>query len=478
MGVVALLVSVGSVLAPQAVSATGAAGGTGGNSLAILMAKSYPAIESVVVQHPLANFTAAVPGPSNGPLTASELGALSSDPQQAEDRFNALARQQGFGAYLRLWTDILGPGEGANDIVVTLYRIPNSSDAASFASGSQQPYQQSGAASSFSVPGIPGAHGYTISITSPARATEQVVLFRSGPYVAIVQLASSTAANNSVALNPSDAIVVSFQQYVATQHSLGVDPTGSPPTASTSNSHHGIGLPTVSAIVGGSVALASIGWLATGRRRNRRLRRRTSSDAVPRETDRVVTTMGRAGPNYTIRPIRGPMVEADADESKLEPEFEAGLMEPVAGPVAATEEEPVIEPAVVPVLEPNSQPVIEPVFQPVLADSDETPIIEPAIEPLFDPAAVFKSVSEPVIEVAFEPVLDPVTEMANVVRTTIQSPERGSTGTATTPVGRLDEPVPGTLPAWLPDPSGSPDVIRYWDGESWSSRVATRSAKR
>lgn len=497
----AFLVSIGMLLAPQAVSATGVAGGTGGNSLAILMATSYPAIESVVIQHPLANFTAAVPGPSNGPLTASELGALSSNPQQAEDRFNALAYQQGFGAYLRLWTDILGPGKGANDIVVTLYRIPNSSDAASFASGSQQPYQPSGAASSFSVPSIPGAHGYTISITSPTRVTEQVVLFRSGPYVAIVQLASSTAANNSAALNPSDAIAVSFQQYVATQHSLGVDSTGSPPTASTSGSNHGSRLPKVLAIIGGLVALAAIGWLATGRRRNRRRRRRTSLDAVPRETDRVVATMGRAGLNYTIRPVRGPMVEADADESKLEPAFETGLVEPVAGPVAETEEEPVIEPVavlervVVPVLEPNSEPVIEPVFQPVLADSDEVPIIKPVfepvkaqtadehenppvIEPAFDPAAVFKSVSEPVIEPAFEPIFEPVIEHANVVQTTIQSPERANTGTAATPVGRLDEPVPGTLPAWLPGPSGSPDVIRYWDGESWTSHVATRSAKR
>jgi hypothetical protein len=453
-----------------------------------LTATSYPAIESVVIQHPLPNFTAAVPGPSNGPLTASELGALSSDPQQAEDRFNALANQQGFGAYLRLWTDILGPGKGANDIVVTLYRIPNSSDAASFASGSQQPYQPSGTASSFSVPDIPGAHGYTISIASPASVTEQVVLFRSGPYVAIVQLASSRAANNSAGLSPSDAIAVSFQQYVAAQHSLGVDSTGSPPTASTSGSDHGSRLPEVLAIIGGLVALAAIGWLATGRRRNRRLRRRASLGAVPRETDRVFATMGRAGPHHTIRPVRGTMVEDDTDGAELKPASATGFVKPTAVPVAETEEEAEEEPAMEPVaviervvatvLEPNPQPVIETMFEPVearTADQHEGP---PIIEPMFDPAAVFKSVSEPVVEVAFEPDLEPEIENTNVVQTTTQSPARASAGTAATLVGRLDQPVPRTLPAWLPDPSGSPDLIRYWDGESWTSRVGIRSAKR
>jgi hypothetical protein len=36
-------------------------------------------------------------------------------------------------------------------------------------------------------------------------------------------------------------------------------------------------------------------------------------------------------------------------------------------------------------------------------------------------------------------------------------------------------PTPGTPAGWLPDPSGAPDTLRYWDGTNWTQHVATRS---
>jgi hypothetical protein len=35
-------------------------------------------------------------------------------------------------------------------------------------------------------------------------------------------------------------------------------------------------------------------------------------------------------------------------------------------------------------------------------------------------------------------------------------------------------PVPGTPAGWLPDPSGAPNTLRYWDGNAWTQHVATK----
>jgi hypothetical protein len=36
-------------------------------------------------------------------------------------------------------------------------------------------------------------------------------------------------------------------------------------------------------------------------------------------------------------------------------------------------------------------------------------------------------------------------------------------------------PAPGTPAGWMPDPGGSPDTLRYWDGMSWTQHVAKRN---
>jgi hypothetical protein len=36
-------------------------------------------------------------------------------------------------------------------------------------------------------------------------------------------------------------------------------------------------------------------------------------------------------------------------------------------------------------------------------------------------------------------------------------------------------PPPGTPASWLPDPSGAPNTLRYWDGTAWTQHVAARS---
>jgi hypothetical protein len=41
------------------------------------------------------------------------------------------------------------------------------------------------------------------------------------------------------------------------------------------------------------------------------------------------------------------------------------------------------------------------------------------------------------------------------------------------PVGGT--PPPGTPAGWLPEPSGAPNTLRYWDGNAWTQHVAQRS---
>jgi Protein of unknown function (DUF2510) len=36
-------------------------------------------------------------------------------------------------------------------------------------------------------------------------------------------------------------------------------------------------------------------------------------------------------------------------------------------------------------------------------------------------------------------------------------------------------PPPGTPAGWMPDPSGAPDTLRYWDGMNWTQHVAKRN---
>ena len=80
-----------------------------------------------------------------------------------------------------------------------------------------------------------------MQVDSPVHAAEQVVVFRAGEYVAMIQLASSLSASNPTALTPSQAVAVSVGQY----WSLGKgDPVGSrdqpaPPTGGASGATWG-----------------------------------------------------------------------------------------------------------------------------------------------------------------------------------------------------------------------------------------------
>jgi len=43
------------------------------------------------------------------------------------------------------------------------------------------------------------------------------------------------------------------------------------------------------------------------------------------------------------------------------------------------------------------------------------------------------------------------------------------------PAAPAPAPPPGTPAGWLPEPSGVPNTLRYWDGTAWTQHVAQRS---
>jgi hypothetical protein len=228
-GTVALWVAVAWMAAAASVAGPAAASGAATTSTSTTTAPSEPPLDSVVLAQTLPGFSPVAPGPTNGALTAVEFASQSSDPHAATAEFTRLAAQPGFGAFIRLWTDRDGPGHGANDIAVLLFRIPGAAAPQAFTDGLLSAFDDSHATQPFAVPSIAGAHGYSIPVTSPLAATEQVVVFRTGRYVSMLQLASTSAASNPTTLGRAQAISLSYQQY-QTIHVL--DPAGAAaPTA-------------------------------------------------------------------------------------------------------------------------------------------------------------------------------------------------------------------------------------------------------
>jgi len=234
---------------------------------------------ALIVDPGLPGFTAAAPGPTNGPLTAETFAAQSSDPTQAEAAFGALAARPGFGAAIRLWSDTGGPGQAENDLVVLLFRIGDPAAAQNFAAGLVAPYRTPGTAVPFDVPSIPGATGYTVTVTQPVAALEQVVVFATGPYVAAVQAASSAAPSNTARFSPAQVIDVAFIQSGSLEHAMPPAPsrpslTHRKPRRATPTTVHtpaGDRAAILAGIITALVLMAGVaGWIIGRRRRGSR----------------------------------------------------------------------------------------------------------------------------------------------------------------------------------------------------------------
>jgi hypothetical protein len=263
-----------------------------------------PSLASELPDQPLPDYVAAPPGPTNGALTAAEFASQSSDPAVAEAQFNSLADQPGAGATIRLWTDD-GSGRGLNDVVELLFRIPDADVAAGFTGGLLAALGRAAGTTRFAVPSIPGARGFSLTVTTPVRATEQVVVFRSGPYVSMIQLASSASPSNPAPLTSAQAIAVSFQQLTTLRRDRSATGGSRPPTgvgattATAASSESGwTALDTL--LVGVALVVGSVVVTVIGRRR-RRVPAHRVRPADAWGPDGILAVMGARPPEPPVR---------------------------------------------------------------------------------------------------------------------------------------------------------------------------------
>ena len=352
-------------------------------------------IEPIVMGAPFPGFDATPLGPLNGPLTASTWASYSSDPA-AGSEFRQLAASPGFAAYLREWRDARSPTQGMNAVVSLVFRIPEAPIASSFETGLVRSLEAP-PAQRWVVPSIPGAQGLTLTAASPVPATVHDVIFRTGIYVVMVQLASSVGPKNTRPFTIAEAIAASYLQYAL----VAVAPGGGRPVPTQNGGGRGSGA--VVGVVIAALLLAILGagtWWVLQRRR-----------AGAGGTTTAGTTTG--APRDTLAGVR------------------------------------------------NAVPTV-------------TRIVTRAVTRAVT-RIVTRAGTRAVARVGPRPG-PPADDDA--LAATLQA--LGAVESATTDSSpRPAVPVPdlaghAEAAGWLPDPSGDPDRVRYWDGSGWTAHTAVR----
>lgn len=443
--------------------------GAGARLLGSVLLASTPAVHAapsgiggLVVSAPLPGFAAAPPGPTNGPLTASSFASQSSDPPVAASEFKHAAAEPGFAAYLRLWTSTDASAPAANDVAVELFRIPEHTRETTMLSELRQAYQGSGT-SAFAVPGIPGAEGRSVSATQPIAARLRVVTFATGPYVAVVQVAARTA-QNPAPVGVSQAIQASTSQYEALSGALAAPAPSRSPSApgsagTVSRAQGGSAMRLVLEVIGALVVLGALAWLVLQRRR-------------------------RAPAPAPGLPVAAAPPAGDPAGDPVDPWGPDGIFAAM-GAVVPGERRAVVEPdgtTRIAAAQTASPAADGEGTGPDSPDGLASPTHEPAAREEPEALRVGAAVGARATGVGTsgawaEGAVDTTTSAprrAPAVATT-PATARTTVTAAASAVGKPDEPAPGTPAGWLPDPSGEPDQLRYWDGLAWTSHVARRT---
>ena len=349
----------------------------------------------LVMGAPFPGFTATPPGPLNGPLTASTWASYSSDPA-AGSEFRQLAASPGFAAYLREWRDARSPTQGMNAVVSLVFRIPEAPIASSFETGLVRSLEAP-PAQRWDVPSIPGAQGLTVTAASPVPATVHDVIFRTGIYVVMVQLASSVGPKNTRPFTIADAISASYLQYAL----VAVAPGGGRPVPTQNGGGGGGG--GGGAVVGVVIAALLLAILGAGTWWVLQRRRAGVGASATGDTTAGDTTAG--APRDTLAGVRNAVL---------------------TGTRAVTR-------------------------------------------------SVARALSRIVARVGTRPGTradDDALAAALEALGAVKSATTDGSSRPAVPVPDLAEHAEAA--GWLPDPSGNPDRVRYWDGSGWTAHTAVR----
>jgi hypothetical protein len=227
-----------------------------------------PDLSTVVLSNALPGMVASPPGITNGPLDQANVSLFNAGPSETA----AIDRQLSDGnmtGYLRVWTQQPTDGHGA---VIVAFAISDASKVAGFLGGFNLGVRNSGA-STFSVPNISGASGFSDQITSSGiQVTVDAVTFARGNTIFCVELVTPSGD-----LAPSDAIGLAARQAAGAPGATAapVTPSGSlePVTHVVDEIVGGVVIGTI--LIGLVVLL-----IALGRRRKRRFAITTSYPGV------------------------------------------------------------------------------------------------------------------------------------------------------------------------------------------------------
>jgi len=225
------------------------------------------------------------PGPYNGPINQSNSNLLHLSPTQKSIFTQDLASGELHG-YLRVWS--AQPPNG-NGVLIAAFAYGNHAQAATFQGGFTSALGQTSGVTHFSVPGVPGATGFTIATTTAkgGHGDEYVVGFTKGATAFEVY-----AVNASGALSSADATALAQRQWAAL-------PAVATPATTATTTTSGIGrllgaVVLVVLVVGLSVILV---------RRSKRRTQRVEPDALadpapPQGTKELVLVGARGGRTF------------------------------------------------------------------------------------------------------------------------------------------------------------------------------------